>query len=51
VLVLNSAQLQPHLLQARSAKPLDAARVERAAALLEDRCRNVKPAYRPDDDE
>jgi preprotein translocase subunit YajC len=51
VLVLNSAQLQLHLLQARGAKPLDATRVERAAALLEERCRNVKPAYRPDDDE
>jgi hypothetical protein len=48
VLVLNDTQIEGHLLKARNARPLGVAQVDRAAALLEERCRNVKPTYRPE---
>ena len=47
VLVISGAEIQANLLRAKTAKPLGAAQLERAAALLEERCRNVKPTYRP----
>jgi hypothetical protein len=48
VLVLNDTRIEGHLLEARNARPHGVAQVDRAAALLEERCRNARPTYRPE---
>lgn len=48
VIVLSGPDLQKHLLKARDAQPLSTEQMARIAHQLEQRCRNVKPAYRPD---
>lgn len=46
--VLNHRELE-RLLDIRTARPLTAAEVQRAAYQLDQRCRNVRPLYRPDE--
>lgn len=46
--VLNHRELE-RLLDIRTARPLTAAEVQRATYQLDQRCRNVRPLYRPDE--
>jgi len=47
VLVMSGAEIRNHFLNARTASPLTDAQVERVARQVEQRCRDVKPFYRP----
>lgn len=47
VVVLSGAEIQDHLLKARNASALTDMQVERVARQVEQRCRDVKPFYRP----
>ena len=47
VMVLSGSEIKNHLLKARKAVPLTEAQVERVAHQVEQRCRDVKPWYRP----
>jgi len=47
VLVLSGAELQEHLLRARDAHPLRPEQMQRVVHQVEQRCRDVKPFYRP----
>lgn len=47
VVVLSGGEIKEHLLKARSATALTDAQVERVARQVEQRCRDVKPFYRP----
>jgi Nuclease-related domain len=47
VMVLSGGEIKNHLLKARNANPLTDAQVERVSRQVEQRCRDVKPFYRP----
>jgi len=47
VLVLSGLELRAHLLKAQGAKSLGAEQMQRVVHQVEQRCRNVKPSYRP----
>jgi hypothetical protein len=51
VLVLSGSELRAHLLKAREARPLSAEHLERVVHQVEQRCRDVKPSYRPESGE
>lgn len=51
VFVFSGAQLKDHLLKVRDAKPLSAEQVQRVTHQVEQRCRDVKPYYRPIEDD
>lgn len=51
VMVLSGLELRVHLLKARVAKPLSAEQMERVVHQVEQRCRDVKPSYRPAEEE
>jgi hypothetical protein len=48
VMVLNDKQIEPHLLKARAARPIAPEQMRRIVHQLEQRCRDVKPLYRPE---
>lgn len=48
VLVLSGGELRGHLLKARDARPLNAEQMVRVVHQVEQRCRDVKPSYRPE---
>lgn len=50
VLVLNGVDLKDHLLKAHDAKPLSEEQMMRVAHQVEQRCRDVRPFYRPVDE-
>ncbi len=50
VSVLSGGELQKHLLKARDSRPLSSEQVQRIAHQVEQRCRDVKPRYRPDEE-
>ena len=45
--VLSGAELQDHMLRARDAHPLRPEQMQRVVHQVEQRCRDVKPFYRP----
>jgi hypothetical protein len=47
VLVLSGSEIKDHLLKARNAHPLSAEQMQRVVHQVEQRCRDVKPYYRP----
>lgn len=47
VLVFSGRELRGHLLKVRSAAPLTADQMQRVVHQIEQRCRNVEPSYRP----
>ena len=51
VMVLSGPDLQKYLLKARNAHPLSAEQMARLVHQVEQRCRNVKPTYRPDSEQ
>lgn len=51
VMVLNGPDLQKHLLKARDAHPLTTEQMARVTHQVEQRCRDVKPTYRPDSEQ
>lgn len=51
VMVLSGGQIGSHLLKARDARPLSAEQMRRVAHQVEQRCRDVKPYYRPLDED
>lgn len=46
VIVMSGAELQKHLLKARTARALGPQQMQRVAFQVEQRCRDVKPLYR-----
>ena len=51
MLVLNGGEIRDHLLKARDARPLSTAQMQRVVHQVEQRCRDVKPYYRPLDED
>lgn len=49
--VLSGKELRKHLLGLQQAKPVTAEQLQRIAHQLEQRCRTVRPAYRPDEED
>jgi type I restriction enzyme R subunit len=49
VLVFSGSELRRHLLKARDSRPLSAEQMQRVVHQVEQRCRDVKPRYRPDE--
>ena len=51
VAVFSGRDLRKHLLKSRGAQSLNAEQMQRVVHQVEQRCRDVKATYRPDDDE
>lgn len=51
VRVISGAQLQKHLLKSSVREPIGAEQMQRVVHQVEQRCRDVKPSYRPPQDE
>lgn len=51
VAVFGRTELERHLLKTRDARPLSAEQMQRVVHQVEQRCRDVKPAYRPVDND
>jgi hypothetical protein len=49
--VLSGKELRKHLLGLQQAEPVTAEQLQRIAHQLEQRCRSVRPAYRPDEED